>query len=66
MAKYYTLLQKISGNWEEVFGDYDKDCVKYERQELVEYGIAKKEVFKIIKTSDHQDAIEAKIAELNA
>lgn len=65
MARYWTLVERIANTWGEQFGDYDKDVVTSERDDMVEGG-APRHSLKIIATTDHQDAIDAAIAKLNA
>lgn len=64
MAIYYTLIVRNNADapWEEAFGDYDREVVEDEREDLCRH---KKSNTKIIKTGDKQDEIEAKIAKLN-
>tara|TARA_R110000737_G_scaffold332635_1_gene349662 strand:- start:362 stop:553 length:192 start_codon:yes stop_codon:yes gene_type:complete len=62
MTKYYTLaIREDDGIWAEQFGDYDLDVVRDERrdQDLPARLTA------IIHSDDHQDKIQAAIAELN-
>jgi hypothetical protein len=62
MAKYYTLaIREEDGIWAEQFGDYDLDVVRDEQrdQDLPARLTA------IIHSDDHQDKIQAAIAELN-
>lgn len=59
--KYHTLLTMENGRWYIQFGDYDKDVVKQEKED--DYSGFKT---KIITTGDSQEAIDKKVAELNA
>lgn len=59
MGKYYTLVRRTeSGNWEAVFGDFDRDCVECERLEY------EGEKLKILRTGETQREIEDAIARL--
>lgn len=58
--KYYTLLSLVEGKWFIQFGDYSKDVVNEEKEDS--YPNCK---CKIITTSDSQEAIQAKVNELN-
>ena len=61
---YYSLLIKDSGKWYIHFGDYDREVVKDEQQDLKEsYGAAC--VTKIIRTDGTQSTIDATVDELN-
>ena len=65
---YHTLLslQKNATAYAIEFGDYDRDCVKEERDDMIaahDYSGAK---FRIIKTGDRQADIDAVVATFNA
>ncbi|RPJ08135.1 MAG: hypothetical protein EHM36_05860 [Deltaproteobacteria bacterium] len=71
MAKrYYTLVQKVDGKWTPQFGDYSREAVYEERQNLLdgwyygERGMAKK--LKVIATGDEQEMINIAIQAMNA
>lgn len=61
---YYTLIVKYEAAdaWSIAFGDYDKECVKDERDDAYEDCHATK----IVRTSDKQLDIAAAVATLNA
>lgn len=66
---YYTLLTRNDGApWAIEFGDYDRDCVEFERDDIKWRCISLSEKapkFKIIKTSDRQSDIRARVDALN-
>lgn len=69
MAKrrtYYTLLSRETphANWVIEFGDYDRNCVREERDDMCA-GHYCDYAFKIITTLDDQASIDAAVAELN-
>lgn len=61
---YYTLIVKYEAgdSWGVAFGDYDRECVKDEREDSYEECYATK----IIKTSDDQASITRAVELLNA
>ena len=63
---YYTIAEKESnGIYYPQFGDYDLETVEGELEYMVDSGI-KRSALRIIKTSSsRQDAIDAKIEQLN-
>ena len=65
MKKYYSVLvQWVDSNqWSVEFGDYDKECAQDEMEYLKEQEDVCR--VKLICTSDSQDAIMAKVNELN-
>lgn len=62
--KYYTLLTADTkgGKLSPQFGDYDKECVKQEKEDS--YGMGYFDM-QIIATDDDQVSISAKVVELN-
>jgi hypothetical protein len=70
--KYYTLVsQRLRREWCIEFGDYDRQTVVEEREDILD-GLEHSDdpadqlvLFKIITTADDQDAIEAAVAKLN-
>jgi hypothetical protein len=63
---YFHLLQKTrGGRWTIEFGDFSREVVE---SELEDYNSNKRTgtTFKIVQTDGTQDAIEARVAELNA
>lgn len=62
---YFTLLIKDDTEWCIHFGDYDREVVADEKDDLQEcYGSACK--MKIIRTGDSQAEIDAAVSKLNA
>lgn len=71
MRRYYTLLVKeLTDEWQPrwviEFGDYDRETVEDELQTVMDSYDRKRRDLKIIATSDKQEDIDAKVAELNA
>jgi len=65
--RYYTPLTREDGQWCPQFGDFDRQTVEAERDDLVSSpatAIRKKDT-KIIETASGQKAINAAIATLN-
>lgn len=68
---YFTLLGAVSvpsmnaTHWEIIFGDYDRETVEDERDDIKD-GSDEYVSYKIIKTLDHQSCIDDKVAELNS
>lgn len=58
---YYTVAVLRKGRWEPEFGDFDAGPVLDETEELVEQG----EAAVILITEEGQDAINARLAQLN-
>jgi hypothetical protein len=68
MQRYYTLLErdKPGSPWRITFGDYDRDTVEAEREEMTTgYGATSPSRLKIIATGASQAAIDAAVAKLN-
>lgn len=69
MTTYFSLLSREGAEspWAIEFGDYDRECVEFEREEMHEgyKGYPKKDL-KIIKTGDSWDSIQSAVAALNA
>jgi hypothetical protein len=65
LTTYYTLLSLEEGAWHPQFGDYDRENVEFEREDYAYSQKRPMRDFKIIKTSDHQDDIDAEVARLN-
>lgn len=65
MARYYTLVARTSTTepWTPQFGDFDKDTVVQEAEDMKDSGDFK--LFKILTTSVHQKDIDAAVAKLN-
>jgi hypothetical protein len=56
---YYTIAQKIHGEWFPQFGDYDRSIVKDELADMREHGI-KTHCLRILRTeSSRQSAIDS-------
>jgi hypothetical protein len=65
--KYFTLLQWQDNRWAIHFGDYDREVVEQERDDLKDSTEgALKAHFKIITTGVRQAEIDAMVAKLNA
>ena len=70
--KYFTLVQfnAIAKTWQPQFGDYDKQVVVDERDDMLcgyNCGVSlRKKDFKIIATTPEQKDIDAAVAALNA
>lgn len=68
MTKYYTLFvfDTDQNLWFEEFGDYDREAVDFEAEEI-RYGYRSmpKKHIKIVRTNDHQDEIDAARLKLN-
>jgi len=65
---YYVLAEKHGiafGVWAVAFGDYDKDCVAFERDEMHESAGVPYSSLNIIRTTDKQADIDAAIDALN-
>ncbi|WP_316172955.1 hypothetical protein [Bradyrhizobium sp. SZCCHNRI2049] len=68
--RYYTLLvrEKASEPWGIHFGDYDRECVEAEREDITAYpavsGYHKRDT-RIIRTGDTQAEIDAGVRALN-
>lgn len=73
MTSYYTLIGRAFDEdndslhvWEIIFGDYDRETVEQQKQDIrdeggdIEYG-----VFKIICTGDKQEQIQAPVDKFN-
>ena len=68
MTKYYTLFvfDTDQNLWFEEFGDYDRETVDFEVEELRHgFRSVPKKHIKIVRTGDHQDEIEAARFKLN-
>jgi len=66
---YYLLIERDTGAspWFVNFGDSDKECVEFEREDVADHGALKRNL-KIVKFArvPTQAQIDAKLAELNA
>lgn len=63
---YFTLLERMDGQWFPAYGSYDKEDANSEFQEYVDNGTAKRKDLKIVKTETHYiEEIEREIAKLN-
>jgi hypothetical protein len=68
MKPYFTLLTRDgdSSPWSPQFGDYTRASVEAERQSLVHHAIpVKSRNTKIIRTDEHQSAINSAVRALN-
>jgi hypothetical protein len=65
--RYFTLLERqANGRWCIAFGDYDRECVEQERDDLLDSSTDEDETeYKIICTSEDQASIDAKVQALN-
>jgi hypothetical protein len=65
---YYTLLEKHHGDntWRIAFGDYDREVVAQERDDIRDGGSFEGQRLKIIWSLDSQEAIDRRVAEINA
>jgi len=63
--KYYTLAILEDGIWAPQFGDYDRDCVKFEADDYKDHGTKLKDI-RIICTKDDQASIESAVSALNS
>lgn len=64
--KYYSLIQRIDGRWYPQFGDYDREVVAQERQDMRDgFEAPRAKDLKIICTGPKQADIEAAVAKLN-
>lgn len=65
---YYTLLVRDNKTspWAIHFGDYDRECVKDEQNDIVDSEEYRRSDTKVITTDDDQPAINAAVAALNA
>ncbi|MCP1937405.1 hypothetical protein J2R95_003200 [Bradyrhizobium japonicum] len=65
---YYTLLEKHHDDtaWSIAFGDYDREVVAQERDDIRDGHGFEGQRLKIIATNDAQADIDAKVAEINA
>jgi hypothetical protein len=67
--RYFTLLSRGPDDtrWAIEFGDYDRDCVQQELEDSRDgFNDDEGVVYCIISTTDDQDAIDAKVSQLNA
>lgn len=63
---YYTIAQKIHGEWFPQFGDYDRATVKDELRDMRDHGI-KSHCLRILRTeSSQQNVIDDVMAQLNS
>ncbi len=62
---YYTLLVQDQGQWEIHFGDYDRETVEAELDDVKDSGFFKRSELKIITTADDQASIMAGLARAN-
>lgn len=62
---YYSLIVKHNTGWGVEFGDFDRECVEFEREECIYSGIPKRRT-KIIATNGEQSEIDAKVSHYNA
>lgn len=64
---YYTIAERIDGQWSPQFGGYDRDVVNAELADMREHGQGPlKKNLRIIKSGARQADIDAAIATLNA
>lgn len=69
--KYYTLVEKdYDSQWTIQFGDYDRETVEQERDDIWESMIerfhgSKARTFKIVSSADDQHSIDSAVAVLN-
>jgi hypothetical protein len=64
--KYHSLLERIDGRWSIQFGDFDREVVRQELEDVHEgVPFVKKKDLKIITTAENQAAIAAAVAKLN-
>lgn len=61
--RYYTLAVKVGNAYFPEFGDYDKDVVIQERQDLIESG--ERASLRIVASNDDQSSINQAISNLN-
>jgi len=64
-TKYHTLCVRVNGRWSPEFGDYDKEVVRDERDDVRDGGGIPARDLKIITTADDQASINAGVAHLN-
>jgi hypothetical protein len=66
--RYHSLLERqANGRWAIAFGDYDRECVVQEREDMIDSAMDDDATeYKIITTADDQASIDAKVATLNA
>jgi hypothetical protein len=64
--KYFTLVSRGPDDtrWAIEFGDYDRACVRQERDDMKD-GHYCDHVFRILETADDQASIDAEVAKLN-
>ena len=64
--KYFTLLVREHGQWTPQFGDFDRDSVEYEADDLASgFEPIKRRDIKIISTGSTQTEIDSVVQRLN-
>lgn len=64
---YYTLAVREGGVFAPQFGDYDRETVAQELEDLLDgYDAPRRKDCRILKTTDRQSDIESAVAALNA